>query len=336
MNWMFPKAIGAILVALGTLCVSPTGPQDTPDPPTPAPLPVSKSKTATAKAHVRDPGPMATAPAPSSVVSDELSPIAKAVITTWNGEDVPKVWPCGVPISLTAARSVVGDHPQSLKWVIQPAWVDQWSSRTPDGRQLSVATGTKSKTIKVTLYVAKNDTFDMVTVIVTVRPDPNEPGDRDGPEPEPKPGPEPPVPGPAPPPGPTPPPAPAPAPVLSTVGTQVYNLAIRDIPDIPSRKDKVLALAKSHETVAGQISQAVAGVPEYAHLKEPQAIIDTTVKYNRAAVGTDRTAFVPFFTALNNEVLKPLVPTTLSTAGGHIDVWKDIAAGLRAAAGPAP
>ena len=206
MNWMFPKAIGAILVALSALLshrpVSRTHPI--------LRLQLrSRPRSRRRKRRRRRftsviRGRWPRHPRHPCVASDSLSPLAKAVITTWNGEDVPKVWPCGVPIGLTADRSVVGDHPQSLKWVIQPAWVDQWSSRTPDGRQLSVATGTKSKTIRVTLYVAKNDTFDMVTVTVAVRPDPNEPGDRDGPEPEPKPGPEPP--GPAPPPGPTPPP----------------------------------------------------------------------------------------------------------------------------------
>ena len=75
----------------------------------------------------------------------------------------------------------------------------------------------------------------------------------------------------------------------------------------------------------------MAGVPAYAHLKEPKAIVDATVKSNRVAVGADRPAFITFFTSLNG-ILKPLTTTTLSTAGGHIDVWKDIAAGLRAAA----
>ena len=77
------------------------------------------------------------------------------------------------------------------------------------------------------------------------------------------------------------------------MGKQVYDLAIRDIPDISARKDKVLALAKSHETIAADVSQAVAGVPAYAHLKEPKAIVDATVKSNRAAVGTDRQAYRP-------------------------------------------
>jgi hypothetical protein len=53
-------------------------------------------------------------------------------------------------------------------------------------------------------------------------------------------------------------------------------------------------------------------------------------------VGVNREAFLPFFTDLKTQVLNPLKATTLATPGGHIQVWKDIAAGLQAAAGPVP
>ena len=243
-----------------------------------------------------------------------------------------------MPLDLTSIGSVAGDHPQSLKWEIQPKWVDQYSRRDPSGRKIGLATGIKSKTIRVTLYVAKDDTFDMTTVVIHVRPDPAEPGDGERPQPEPAPGPEPGPKPPGPEPGPKPPepvpPEPAPlepTPALSAMGRQVRDLAIKYIPDIPSRRTKVLALATAHEAVAADVSQAVAGVPAYAKLKEPQAIIDATVAANRTVVGTDRPSYVPFFTELN-KLLKPLSATTLSTAGGHIAVWNDIAAGLRAAA----
>jgi hypothetical protein len=317
---MFFKAIGAILVAFSGLLVQ--IPKDQPPAPSPE---VSKQ---TPKDHHYDPTPASLKPA--KVVESEpenLKPLAKAVISTWNGGEVPKLWPCGVPLDLTSIGSVAGDHPQSLKWDIQPAWVDQYSHRTPGGRQVSIATGTKSKTIRVTLYVAKDDTFDMTSVTVAVRPDPSEPGDGDRPVP---PGPKPPEPVPPEPVPPEPVPVP-PQPILTEMGKQVHDLAIMHIPDIATRKDKVRALAASHEAIAADVSQAVAGVPAYAHLKEPAAIVDATVKSNRVAVGTDRPAFVPFFTALNG-ILKPLATTTLSTAGGHIAVWQDIAAGLRAAA----
>jgi hypothetical protein len=333
MNWMFPlKAIGTIAIALSTLLI-PTdhkvpnrAPATTlvqavpkkdhkhdpaPEPaPAPEPLPVPPKPP--------EPGPVPPRPPQPEVDSDPvLEPLARAIITTWNGDDVPKVWPAGVPLDLSAVKSTAGDLPQSIQWEILPKWVDKYSRRTPKGRQISLATGTKPKTIRVTLYVAKADTFDMTTVTVSIRPDPTEPGDRDRPEPVP--------------PEPVPPDTPVPPqpPPLSTFAKQVYDLALRDIPDIQARKELVRALATSHENIAADISQAVAGVPAYAALKQPQAIIDATAKSNKAAVGADRPAFVPFFTSLNG-ILKPLVKTTLATAGGHIEVWKDIAAGLRA------
>jgi hypothetical protein len=234
---------------------------------------------------------------------------AKAVIQTWKREDVPKVWPAGVPIDLTSAGSNAGDKLQSIRWECWPDWVDKYSHRSPDGRTISVATGVKSKTVRITLYVAKDDTFDMTSVTVAIRPDPLEPGDGGRPEPVP----------------------PEPAVPLSAFAQQVKDLAIRDIPDVTRRKTQVWALATSHEQVAAAVSQAVAGVPAYAYLNQPQAIIDATVASNQAAVGGDREVYVPFFTSLNG-LLKPMSTTTLSTAGGHIGVWQDIAHGLRAAA----
>jgi hypothetical protein len=344
MNWTFPKAIGLILFALSGILVPTSNQNQTAKPPvvvaqaTPKQAakdhdhepPVEKPAPAEQAPAKPAPKPVPPKPAPDKEVDSEpedLKPLAKAVISTIHGERVPKFWPCGVPLELTSIGSIAGDHPQSIRWDIQPKWVDQYSRRAPGGRQVSLATGIKSKTIRVTLYVAKDDTFDMTSVIIHVRPDPNEPGDGDRPQP----GPKPPEPAPGPEPAPEPVPEPV-EPVLSATAKKVHDLAIRDIPDIPSRKDKVKALAVSHERIADEITQGVAGVPAYAHLKTPQGIIDATTKSNRAAVGDDRPAFVEFFKALNVEVLKPMAGTTLSTAGGHIEVWKDIAAGLRASA----
>ena len=87
MNWMFSKAIGAVLIALCSVLV----PTDTPQRPLP---PLAQAK----KEHHEPVPPPATAPVPPApeVVSEpvHLSPLAKAVISTWNGEEVPKVWPC--------------------------------------------------------------------------------------------------------------------------------------------------------------------------------------------------------------------------------------------------
>jgi hypothetical protein len=361
MNWMFPKAVGVFLIALTGLFVNPEGAQDhgnAPPPPNPG-IQRAESGTKPAEAihdHARSPSPK-TDPTPkvgdhdrdhpleSSAVQpvplqprtvesrpppDDLRPVARAMITTWNGEEVPKVWPAGVPMDLTSQGSVAGNLPQSIYWDIRPRWVDKYSRRMLNNRQVSIATGTKSKTIRVTLYVAKDDTFDMASVTVTIRPDPSEPGNDDRPQPGPRPPPGP-EPGPQPEPQPEPTPPPQPVTPLTDLGQQVYDIAKSKIPDITQRKNQVHALANSFDKVASDISQAVAGVPSFVHLTTPQGIIDATVKSNRAVIGADRDVYVPFFTALN-EILKPLAKTTLSTPGGHISAWQDIAAGLRAAA----
>jgi hypothetical protein len=329
---MFHKAIGTIVIMLsGLLTQVPNHEPPKPSPPPavkkaeaphhdPPEVPDGAEKAAPKRQPIpleREPRP--GQPPPKDIHSEptELSPIAKAIISTNEGEEVPKFWPAGVPLTLTSIRSTAGDLPQSREWEVLPVWVNKYSNRGPGNRMISIATGTKAKTVKVTLYVAKADTFDKQTVVIAIKPDPLEPGNDDRPVP---PSPDEPV-----------PPEPAPPPALTTVGKQVYDLALKDIADIKARRAGVHALAASHERLANDISQAVAGVPAYANLKTPQGIIDATVKSNRAAVGDDRPAYVTFFTDLNNQVLKPLVPSTLATAGGHIEVWKDIAAGLRAA-----
>jgi hypothetical protein len=331
---MFQKAIGVLIVTLTGLFVGPQEKQKT-DPLGPNSAQATPAQTKKEREHepLAEPAeaiPQAKTPQPApakKVVASEpqeLRALARAVITTWNGDEVPKLWPAGVPLDLTSIRSVAGDHPQSIRWDIFPEWVDKYSRRLLNGKQVSIATGTKPKTVKVTLYVAKDDTFDMTSIVVSIKPDPLEPGNDDRPTPPTPPEPKPPEP--------DEPKPPKPPPPMSDLAKQVHAVALRDIPEINAHRSTVHALAESHERIANDISQAVAGVPNYANLKTPQGIIDATVKSNREAVGDERETYVPFFTALNNEVLKPLVDTKLSTAGGHIEVWKDIATGLRAAA----
>lgn len=267
-------------------------------------------------------------PAPDADDADDADDAeAKAVITAWDGRPVPETWPLGVPIGLSAEESVVGDKARSVQWVVEPEWVNQNSRRRDNNRQIDIATGVKPKTIVVELRVAKSDTLDSTRVTIRVAADPDEPGPAP-PVPPAPPGPSPPPPGPVPP---TPPP-PGPGEPLSDLATRIRDLALRDIPDIRARKNLLLGLAAVHATVADDVAKAVAGIPAYAHLKDPAAIVAETNSHNRAMVGTDREAFLPFFTHLRDQVLNPLKPTALATAGGHIQVWQDIAAGLRVAA----
>jgi hypothetical protein len=264
-------------------------------------------------------------PATATVDPPPAGPEAQAIITTWDGTPLPRTWPLGVPLGLSAAKSVAGTHPtKSIRWDIEPEWVDQHSRRYAGNRQVILATGVLPKTIRVTLSVAKADTFDTVQVNIDLAGDPNEPGPAPPPAPVPPPTP------------PTPTPTPTPGP-LSAMAQQVRDLANRDIPaDLPLRQGLLLGLSAIHSTMADDISKAVAGIPAYSQLNDPANIIAETTTRNRAMVGVNREAFLSFFTDLKTQVLNPLKATTLATPGGHIQVWKDIAAGLQAAAGPVP
>jgi hypothetical protein len=153
--------------------------------------------------HAQPPGPEPV-PAPAE---------AKAVITLWDGRPVPASWPAGFSIGLSSQQSAMGTLGRSVRWKVDPPWIDGYSIRTDAGKAISVGTGTKPKTIHVTLQVAKADTFDEATVTIAVTANPDEPVD---PTPTPSPTPQPtPIPTPVPP----APPAPTPSPTPVVVGT---------------------------------------------------------------------------------------------------------------------
>jgi hypothetical protein len=142
---------------------------------------------------VRPTGPtaaLAVAPAAQDtpiVPSEE----ARAVITLLDGRPVPKTWPLGFSLPLTSEKSVAGTHPRSVKWTVEPAEYDPLCPRRDKGRSIDAQTGTRPTTIRITLQVAKADTFDSVTVQVETKATEN-PLDPDPDTPKP-PGPKPPV-----------------------------------------------------------------------------------------------------------------------------------------------
>lgn len=183
--------------------------------PTPAPAPI--------------PTPVPPLPPPAPVV-------AKASIRTLRGAPVPSQWPLGTPMVLSARGSIAGDQDQSIVWQVSPAWVEQNSTPMDHGRLISIATGTKPKTIGIVLIVAKADTVDLVSVTVQLVVDPDEPG----PNP-PTPPPTPPVPPgplpPTPPVPPVPPVPPGPTPVTGKLFvTMVYKLS-DDTPSVIAARD---------------------------------------------------------------------------------------------------
>lgn len=133
------------------------------------------------------------APAPAPEDAD-----AKAIVTLVDGSPVPKTWPAGRPLGLSAKTSIAGAKPRSVSWRITPAWLETQSIQADQNRTLWTATGSKPKQIVVRLTVYKSDTGDSIDVPIEVVPNP----DDDGPTPEPPP------PGPGPTPGPTPTPGP--------------------------------------------------------------------------------------------------------------------------------
>jgi hypothetical protein len=160
-------------------------------------------------AHDHDPPPAPAKdevkPEPEPAPEPKPAPDAeaKAVATLLDGSAVPKEWPLGKPLILSARKSVCGARPRSVEWHITPAWLEAQSVQTENRRTLTAATGTLPKTVGITLTVYKSDTGDTVTLPIKLVPNPGETGPR--PPPGPEPGPEP---GPNPNPTPTPPPGP--------------------------------------------------------------------------------------------------------------------------------
>jgi hypothetical protein len=154
-------------------------------------------------AHDHDPPPapakdeVKPEPAPEPKPAPDAE--AKAVATLLDGTAVPKEWPLGKPLILSARKSVCGARPRSVEWHITPAWLEAQSVQTENRRTLTAATGTLPKTVGITLTVYKSDTGDTVTLPIKLVPNPGETGPPPGPGPGP--GPEP-GPNPTPPPGP--------------------------------------------------------------------------------------------------------------------------------------
>lgn len=174
-----------------------------PPPPVPCPEPATTLVDSPRIRRATPPPDPAPTPAPEPADDPES---AKAVITLWDGSPVPKEWPVGFSIGLSASKSRAGAKLRSIRWSVDPAWIDPLSQRSADGRSISVGAGTRPKTVKVTLKVALGDTLDETTVSIPFVINPEDPD----PQPDPGPGP---VPGPGPGPGPLPvPPDPKPNP----------------------------------------------------------------------------------------------------------------------------
>jgi hypothetical protein len=172
-------------------------------PPSIAPV-VADAPKPTASAPAPTPTP--TPPGPTPAPPDE-PPDAKAVITLWDGRPVPSSWPLGFSIGLSSRKSVAGDREKSVRWRVDPAWIDAYSIRSGGGKDISVGAGVRPKKISVTLQVAAGDTFDETTVSFDAVPNPEEPDVIPTPTPVP--------PGPGPTPGPSPGPTPTPTPKLT-------------------------------------------------------------------------------------------------------------------------
>jgi hypothetical protein len=135
-------------------------------------------------AHDHDPPPARDEVKPAPEPGPAKDAEAKAVATLLDGSAVPKEWPLGKPLILSARKSVCGARPRSVEWHITPAWLEGQSVQTENRRTLTAATGTLPKTITIRLTVYKADTGDSIDVPVKLVPNPGE-------LPRPPPGPDP-------------------------------------------------------------------------------------------------------------------------------------------------
>jgi hypothetical protein len=286
-------------------------------------------------------GPPAAAPIVVAQASEpnQKGQDAKAAITLPDGQPVPATWPAGFSIRLSSHTSVAGTRPgKSVKWYVDPAWIDRQSERDMPPGTISVGTGTRPKTIKVTLKVAKADTFDEQTIAVQIVPNPDEPEQvpiPPTPTPTPVPIPIPPTPIPPTPIPPTPvPPTPTPTPVdpLRPYAKEVADAVRTYVADYPDRVAVAGKLGDAYADTIGKISQAAARNPVPADLAaytDPDSLITATSKLVVAALGADIDRWRPFFKWSEDDLNRKDDAGQLSTAASYVPVYGDIAAGLR-------
>ena len=271
------------------------------------------------------PAPAPAPPAPSPSGPGLPTDLARALITTINDEPLPSVWPLGYSVGLSAAGSVCGTSPNSVRWDVEPTSYDKFSYRINNNRQILIPTGTTPVTLTVRLTVARGDTTDVKSWMIVCK--------GDGPNPPtPTPFPVPPMPNPTPTPTPTPVPPPAPVPLpLSADAKAVSDMAKANI-NVIAQKTVLNQLAGNYDTVHTQISQAQAGLAEFAALKTPEGIVAKLVELNRATVGAARADWLPFFTALQVWSDAKSAAGTLATPADYSSWTQAIADGLRNAA----
>lgn len=135
-------------------------------------------------------------------------------------------------------------------------------------------------------------------------------------------------------PGPTPGPVPEPdidvglAPFAKEVAAMVRQAVAAD----PRRSARAKAVGDVYAGVAGKISRAAALNPVPADLAAygtAEGIVRATGAELVVALGPDRAAWSPFFTALRGRLGAMADAGQLPSAGAHAPVFNDIAAGLR-------
>jgi len=117
-------------------------------------------------------------------------------------------------------------------------------------------------------------------------------------------------------PDPEPPVPPGPATTLSKkIGTWCTGI------QSPSRSNDAVKLAGAFESIAAQIDAGT--------LTQPYDIITATTEANRAALGEQLQAWIPFLRSLQAELEQRANNGLLVTQSQHSAVWKEVAKGLR-------
>jgi hypothetical protein len=222
---------------------------------------------------------------------------AKAVVTTIDGSPVPAQWPLGVPLYLTARDSTFGTGENSLVWYINPAWNDRKSLRLSGGRALVLATGTRPQVVTIILVAAKGESADMLRITLALVPADGEP-----------------------------------MPQGNDRTAKIADMVRTKVEPYPGRAAMAKGLADDYDMIAAAISKAVAINPPPDEMKpytEPQSLVEATGVVVRKRLGDDVNRWRPFFSSLRDYLNDLGQQGKLGTAGDHIPVFRDIAAGLR-------
>lgn len=216
--------------------------------------------------------------------------IAKAIITSYNGGEIPPDWPAGVPLILSAEKSLVGDRDRSILWESKP---DLGCTRI--GKFFVIATGRNSRNIEITLTVGKGDEVDKQVAVIKVI------GDTSPPKPDIDPD--------------------VPIPVPTPAGNAKIREAINLARASPGFKSECAALGANYRKLIDAINLGLGTNPNYAQYKNVNFIKVEMKRMNAQTLATVQSSWSETQLALAKYMAT--VPT--NTPQECVKMFEDIA-----------